>query len=107
MLVIGNSSEEVSACVFAMLDLLQPFKWASAFIPMLPFHMFDFLSSPVPFLAGFATSSKRQLNMIETDYRVRNAMQHGLSIVNVTKGKMMITHDQDVDEFINYFQIAV
>lgn len=106
-MIIGDSSEEVSACIFAMLDLLKPYKWQSAFIPMLPFHMFDFVSSPVPFLAGFATSSKFQLHMIETDYRVRSALQYGLTLVNVSEGKVSITHDPEVDEFITYFQTAV
>ena len=52
VLVVGETSEEVTACTTALLELLDPYKWASAFMPLLPRDMLDFVSSPVPFIAG-------------------------------------------------------
>ena len=45
VLIVGGKSEELSACAFALLDLLQPYKWASIFLPLLSEDMIDFISS--------------------------------------------------------------
>ena len=51
VLIIGENSEDVSSCAFALLDLLKPYKWSSIFLPSLSEDMIDFISSPVPFIA--------------------------------------------------------
>ena len=61
VLIIGLSSEEVTACCFALLELLDPYTWASAFMPILPIDMLDFVSSPVPFIAGVVVSVPEEL----------------------------------------------
>jgi len=49
VLVVGTRSEEVGACTSALLTLLKPFQWASAFIPSIPHGYLDLVCSPVPF----------------------------------------------------------
>ena len=40
-LVVGTRPEEVASCTSALLTLLQPFKWASPFIPLIPIDYLD------------------------------------------------------------------
>ena len=43
VLVVGTSPEEVASCTSALLTLLQPFNWASVFIPQIPLDYLDFV----------------------------------------------------------------
>ncbi|KAL7540936.1 hypothetical protein ACHAXR_010487 [Thalassiosira sp. AJA248-18] len=100
VLVVGETSEEVTACTTALLELLDPYKWASAFMPLLPRDMLDFVSSPVPFIAGMIVEGKQHLHRIIHDHGVKDAMLHGLSIVNLVSGKLIVTREQGTSDML-------
>ena len=100
VLIIGLSSEEVTACCFALLELLDPYTWASAFMPILPIDMLDFVSSPVPFIAGVVVSVPEELEAVEDDDRVLAAMQEGLSVLNLSSGNFSITAEYGIEEML-------
>jgi len=100
VLVVGEKSEEVTACATALLELLDPYKWASAFMPLLPREMLDFVSSPVPFIAGMLVEGKQDLHSIIHDHGVKDAMLHGLSIVNLVSGKLIVTREQGTSDML-------
>ncbi|EJK74322.1 hypothetical protein THAOC_04007, partial [Thalassiosira oceanica] len=100
VLVVGETSEEVTACTTALLELLDPYKWASAFMPLLPRDMLDFVSSPVPFIAGMIVENKQHLNSIIQDHGVKDAMLHGLSVVNLVSGKLIVTREQGTSDML-------
>jgi len=100
VLVVGETAEEVTACTTALLELLDPYKWASAFMPLLPRDMLDFVSSPVPFIAGMIVEGKQHLHSIIHDYGVKDAMLHGLSIVNLVSGKLIVTREQGTSDML-------
>lgn len=94
VLVVGKTSGEVTACATALLELLDPYKWSSAFMPLLPMEMMDFVSSPVPFIAGMICEDKQQLRAITHHPSVKEAMLNGLSLVNLVTGKLSITREK-------------
>lgn len=100
VLVVGETSEEVTACATALLELLDPYKWASAFMPLLPAEMLDFVSSPVPFIAGMIVEDKQHLHSIIHDPGVKEAMMCGLSIVNLVSGKLIVTREQGTSDML-------
>jgi len=100
VLVVGEKSEAVTACATALLELLDPYKWASAFMPLLPREMLDFVSSPVPFIAGMLVDGKQDLHSIIHDHGVKDAMLHGLSIVNLVSGKLIVTREQGTSDML-------
>ena len=100
VLLVGETSEEVTACSTALLELLDPYKWASAFMPLLPSDMLDFVSSPVPFIAGMIVDGKQHLHNIIHDYGVKDAMLQGLSIVNLVSGKLIVTREQGTSDML-------
>lgn len=100
VLVVGQRSEEVTACATALLELLDPYKWASAFMPLLPREMLDFVSSPVPFIAGMLVEGKQDLHSVIHDHGVKDAMLNGLSIVNLVSGKLIVTREQGTSDML-------
>ena len=100
VLVVGETSEEVTACATALLELLEPYKWASAFMPLLPAEMLDFVSSPVPFIAGMIVEDKQHLHSIIHDPGVKDAMLTGLSIVNLVSGKLIVTRERGTSDML-------
>ena len=98
VLIIGDSYEEVSSCSFTLLDLLKPYKWASVFIPMLPEEMIEFISSPVPYVVGVVARDKAHLKEIEADSLVKQEIQHGLSVINITSGNIQWTQESHIKE---------
>ena len=67
VLVIGDNYEEVTACTCSLLDIIDPFKWVSTFIPLLPTEMLGFVCSPVPFIVGCVAENASGLRKIEND----------------------------------------
>lgn len=100
VLVVGLNTEEVTSCATALLELLSPYKWASAFMPLLPGEMLDFVSSPVPFIAGTIVKSSKHLQDIIHDSGVREAMLNGLSIVNLVSGKLIVTRERGTSDML-------
>ena len=100
VLVVGLRTEEVTSCTTALLELLNPYKWASAFMPLLPREMLDFVSSPVPFIAGTIVENSKRVQDIVRDTSVREAMSNGLSIVNLVTGKLIVTREKGTSEML-------
>jgi hypothetical protein len=100
VLVVGSNTEEVTSCATALLEMLDPYKWASAFMPLLPREMLDFVSSPVPFIAGTIVENSKRLQEIIHDSGVREAMMNGLSIVNLVTGKLIVTRERGTSDML-------
>ena len=69
-------------------------------MPLLPREMLDFVSSPVPFIAGMLVDGKQDLHSIIHDHGVKDAMLHGLSIVNLVSGKLIVTREQGTSDML-------
>lgn len=99
VLVVGQSSELVTSCICALIQLIKPFQWASNWLPLLPLDMIDFVSSPVPFVAGMVCNNTKYLEIIERD-EVKEAMKEGLSVVNLNQGKLLVTKEKGIKTII-------
>ena len=93
VLIIGERSEEVSACTFALAELLKPYKWSSIFLPILSDDMIDFISSPVPFIAGMVSRDRASVKRIEDDERVKHERKDGLTVINTTDWEVLWTEE--------------
>lgn len=100
VLVVGSNTEEVTSCTTSLLELLNPYKWASAFIPLLPHEMLDFVSSPIPFIAGTIVENNNRLQELINDNGVREAIMSGLSIVNLVTGKLIVTRESVISNLL-------
>lgn len=100
VLVIGDSSDLVTSCACAIMELLKPYEWASNFMPLLPSDMIDFVSSPVPFLIGMVADNYHQTRLIENDERVLEAMQDGLSVINLSTRSVSLTTEDNIVEIL-------
>ena len=96
VLIIGDKSEDVSSCAFALLDLLKPYKWASVFLPSLSEDMIDFVTAPVPFIAGMVGKDEAALKRIEMDSRVKDERMTGLTVIDVTSCKILWTEEVEI-----------
>ena len=52
ILITSRKLSRLSACVQAANALIYPMFWQHIFIPVLPAHLMDYLSAPMPFLIG-------------------------------------------------------
>ena len=93
VLVVGTSHEEVSCCTLALLELLQPFEWSSAFINSIPIEYLELINSPVPFIAGLVPENDSRLNSVLEGDLVQDAMKSGLIVMNLSSGKVFIGND--------------
>ena len=58
--------------------------------------MMDFISSPVPFIAGMIARDNEHLEEIKTDARVKEAMEIGLSVVDLSSNEIYWTTEKEV-----------
>ena len=94
VLVVGvNNHEEVTFSTRALLELLAPFQWSSAYISLIPDDAIDFVSSPVPFIAGYVANNELDLDATLNDVRIQHAVMNGMSILNLSKGEVIITNE--------------
>jgi hypothetical protein len=91
ILVIGKRADQVSCCTSALLELLKPFKWVGAFVPFIREDMLEFVTAPIPFIAGMTLQDAKGVGCIKEDPFVKEAMQTGLSIVDLYNGELHIT----------------
>ena len=52
IIMTSKKLSRLSACVQAANSLIYPMHWQHIFIPVLPNHLLDYLSAPMPFLIG-------------------------------------------------------
>lgn len=52
ILITSKNLCRLSSCVQAANSLIYPMHWQHIFIPVLPNHLLDYLSAPMPFLIG-------------------------------------------------------
>ncbi|XP_035224223.1 DENN domain-containing protein 1A-like isoform X2 [Stegodyphus dumicola] len=65
ILVTSKKLSRLSACVQAANTLIYPMHWQHIFIPMLPKHLIDYLSAPMPFLIGVPSVTMMQFRQSE------------------------------------------
>jgi len=101
ILVLGENLEEVTACACSLLELLEPFEWSSVFLPVLPYKMLDFVTSPVPFVAGMAVNDYARVCAVEKDPRTLDAMDHGMSLLNLSTKTLHITSEAGISKMLS------
>lgn len=52
IIITGKKLGQLTACCFALTKIIYPFYWQYTFIPLLPQHILDMLSLPMPFIIG-------------------------------------------------------
>ncbi|XP_054720550.1 DENN domain-containing protein 1A-like [Uloborus diversus] len=57
ILITSKKLSRLSACVQAANALIYPMHWQHIFIPVLPKHLTDYLSAPMPFLIGIPSTT--------------------------------------------------
>ncbi|KAG8187207.1 hypothetical protein JTE90_020076 [Oedothorax gibbosus] len=65
ILVTSKKLSRLSACVQAANSLISPMNWQHIFIPILPKHLIDYLSAPMPFLIGVPSVTFEQFRQSE------------------------------------------
>ena len=98
ILVLGDNLQDVTMYACGLIELLKPFEWASAFMPVLPRKMLDFVNCPVPFIAGVAV---RNVTEIENDSRILEAMSNGMSLLNLKTNTLQITTERGISKMIS------
>lgn len=101
ILVVGLNSDIVTSCTCALLELIRPFHWMSNFMPLIPKEMLDFVNSPVPFIIGMTMDNRACDNVVE-DYRVVDAMNDGLSVINLTDGSVTLTTEAGIRSMVQH-----
>jgi len=101
ILVVGLNSDIVTSCTCALLELIRPFHWMSNFMPLIPKEMLDFVNSPVPFIIGMTMDNRACDNIVE-DYRVVDAMNDGLSVINLTDGSVTLTTEAGIRSMVQH-----
>lgn len=96
VLVTGECSGEVTSITFTLLALLKPYQWQSSFMPTLTEDMMDFISSPVPFIGGMIARNSKDLEKLIMDSRVQEAMDFGLTVINLSSNKVYWTKEKEV-----------
>ncbi|KAK7504503.1 hypothetical protein BaRGS_00004369 [Batillaria attramentaria] len=56
IIVTSKKLSRITACIHASEALLYPMHWQHLFIPVLPAHLLDYVSAPMPYLIGIHTS---------------------------------------------------
>ncbi|CAG0890425.1 unnamed protein product [Cyprideis torosa] len=57
IVMVSRKLSRLTGCVQAANLLIEPMYWQHIFIPVLPFHLVDYLSAPMPFLVGVPRST--------------------------------------------------
>ncbi|CAL1286946.1 unnamed protein product [Larinioides sclopetarius] len=65
ILVTSKKLSRLSACVQAANALIYPMHWQHIFIPVLPKHLIDYLSAPMPFLIGVPSITMEKFRQSE------------------------------------------
>jgi hypothetical protein len=101
ILVLGENLGEVSVYACSLLELLEPFEWSSVFLPVLPSSMLDFVTSPVPFVAGMAVNDYARVCDVEKDPRTLEAMSHGMSLLNLSTKTLHISSEPGISKMLS------
>ena len=89
ILFYGDELELITFSCFLFTKIISPFEWSFPIIPTLPLDSEQFLSSPVPFIAGMI-SNKEDIN-----YSLIN--KKDCNIIHLIKNKITIIHDININ----------
>jgi hypothetical protein len=101
ILVLGENLEEVTPYACGLLELLEPFEWFGVFLPVLPHNLLDFVTSPVPFVAGMAVNDYTRVRQVENDKRTLDAMANGMSLLNLSTKTLHITSEAGISKMLS------
>ncbi|GFT23150.1 DENN domain-containing protein 1A [Nephila pilipes] len=65
ILISSKKLSRLSACVQAANALIYPMHWQHIFIPVLPKHLTEYLSAPMPFLIGIPANTLSRMKIAE------------------------------------------
>ncbi|CAG2164946.1 unnamed protein product, partial [Oppiella nova] len=65
IIMTSKKLSRLSACVQAANSLIYPMHWQHIFIPVLPNHLIDYLSAPMPFLIGVPSAIMNRVRRSE------------------------------------------
>ena len=85
ILFYGDDLELVTFSCFLFVKIIAPFEWSFPLIPILPLDNVQFLSSPVPFVAGMA-SDKEEIDFSLID-------KNECNIIHLLRNNIKITYN--------------
>eukprot|EP00040_Diaphanoeca_grandis_P027143 m.153825 g.153825 ORF g.153825 m.153825 type:complete len:1339 (+) comp30853_c0_seq1:194-4210(+) len=88
IIVISDDLGVASGCVLGMERLCHPISWEGVFIPIMPNHLLDYCTAPMPFLVGVHSSNWKVVERMPLDDVV---------IVHADEDKV-VTPFNDVDD---------
>ncbi|XP_033731313.1 DENN domain-containing protein 1B-like isoform X3 [Pecten maximus] len=65
IVVTSRRLSRLTACIHASVSLLYPMFWQHLFIPILPAHLIDYLSAPMPYVIGIHSTLMQKMKMSE------------------------------------------
>lgn len=65
IVVTSRRLSRLTACIHASVALLYPMFWQHLFIPILPAHLLDYLSAPMPYVIGVHSTLMQKMRMSE------------------------------------------
>ncbi|XP_021351349.1 DENN domain-containing protein 1A-like isoform X3 [Mizuhopecten yessoensis] len=65
IIVTSRRLSRLTACIHASVSLLYPMFWQHLFIPILPAHLLDYLSAPMPYVIGVHATLVQKMKMSE------------------------------------------
>ncbi|XP_060069680.1 DENN domain-containing protein 1B-like isoform X2 [Ylistrum balloti] len=84
IVVTSRRLSRLTACIHASVSLLYPMFWQHLFIPILPAHLLDYLSAPMPYVIGVHSTLMEKMKMSELGDAV---------IVDVDSNTVQTEHD--------------
>ncbi|XP_013420108.1 DENN domain-containing protein 1A isoform X2 [Lingula anatina] len=65
ILITSNKLSRLTACVHGCASLIYPMHWQHLYIPVLPEHLLDYVSAPMPYLIGIHASLMEKARKME------------------------------------------
>ena len=85
---VAESLHYASAAAFALREMLRPLKWPSAFVPIIPSELKDFVKdSPVPVIAGISSAGLSQglAKALMDAAAIEESIEQSRSFVSLTR----------------------
>lgn len=89
IIITSKKLSRVTACIHASEALLYPMHWQHLFIPVLPAHLLDYISAPMPYLIGVHTSLMERI--------MGNKMELGDAVIVDADKNEVITEHEDLE----------
>ncbi|RZC85956.1 hypothetical protein C5167_026622 [Papaver somniferum] len=91
IVVVCSNLGILSALVLSIIPLIQPFRWQSLLMPVLPNDMLDFLDAPVPYIVGVKNKTSEVMTRLSNGILVdanKNQIEAAKGFLSVLRSYM-------------------